>query len=172
MKRLLHMALAVVLLCGLYGHYTAGYAQDENTGTEQTQPSEPSDENSNSNSNSGGQPVENTEGSNDQSVSEAPPPDEQPPAENKTYSCPKCGYSSDGPGDCPACNVSLTEGSSGGDTTSETGGDSSSPTGDESTGSSSDSTSSDTSSSDTGSSYSSSDSGSSDSGSSDSGSSE
>jgi|GEM_PF-2533913 len=143
MKRLVNVALAVVLLCGLCGQYAAGYAQDENTGSEQTQ-TESSGEYS------GEQPAENTEGGNEQSGSEAPPPDEQPPAENKIYSCPKCGYSSDGPGDCPACNISLTEGSAGGDTTSEMGGDSSAPTGDDSSGS--DSGSSETSSSDSGSS--------------------
>jgi hypothetical protein len=27
----------------------------------------------------------------------------------KTFSCPKCGYSSDEAGDCPACNMSLAE---------------------------------------------------------------
>lgn len=138
MKRLVNVALAIALMVGLYGHYSIGYAQDENgSGQEQTE-------------NSGG------EGSGE-STTEAPPTEEQapssgeqpanseeqpanseeqPPAENKVYSCSKCGYSSDGPGDCPACNVALTEGASAGentesDYTSETGGDSSAPTGDD-----------------------------------------
>lgn len=129
MKRLINVALAVVLLVGLYGQYSIGYTQDENENKpEQTENSGEKDE---------------TDGS-DKPVPEVPPSEdqpgnseEQPPAEDKTYSCSKCGYSSDGPGDCPACNVSLTEGAPAseeteGDYTSETGGDSSAPTGDES----------------------------------------
>ncbi|HOY68652.1 MAG TPA: hypothetical protein PLP29_17375 [Candidatus Ozemobacteraceae bacterium] len=129
MKRLMHLVLAVVLVCGVYGHCAAGYAQEETSGEEQTQqentgegtvPENPPEEAANNN--------------------EAPPSEEQPPAEDKVYSCSKCGYTSDGPGDCPACNISLTEGAPPSDDTSSTGGDSSEPTGDES---SSDSGSSD-----------------------------
>lgn len=29
--------------------------------------------------------------------------------ENVIYVCPKCGYESDEPGDCPACNIKLEE---------------------------------------------------------------
>jgi len=60
--------------------------------------------------------------------------------ESKTFVCPKCGYTSDSAGECPACNVALSEqsgdssssGSSGdeappkeGDTGSQESGDSS-----------------------------------------------
>lgn len=129
MKRLINVALAVVLLVGLYGYYNPGFAQDESSGNQEQS------ENSVSSTENEGSTTENSE----------TPSGEQPPEENKVYSCPKCGFTSDGPGDCPACNVSLTEGSSetpseggdsgsdsGSDEASETGGDSTAPTGDES----------------------------------------
>lgn len=125
MKRLINVVLAVVLLIGLYGYYNAGFAEDEPSNDQEQS------ENSGTTTESESSGSENTEQAAETSS------DEQPPAENKVYSCPKCGYTSDGPGDCPACNISLTEGSSegsgsGSDEASETGGDSTAPTGDES----------------------------------------
>ncbi len=129
MKRLINVVLAVVLLVGLYGYYNPGLAQDESSSEqEQSENSDTSTENEGSGS-------ENTESASESSS------EEQPPEENKVYSCPKCGFTSDGPGDCPACNISLVEGTSdtsseggdsGSDEASETGGDSTAPTGDES----------------------------------------
>ncbi|HOT28593.1 MAG TPA: hypothetical protein PLU72_10410 [Candidatus Ozemobacteraceae bacterium] len=115
MKRLINVVLAVALLVGLYGYYNPGFAEDEA---------------------SNGQEQSVNEGSGEPS-GESPSSEEQPPDENKVYACPKCGFTSDGPGDCPACNISLTEGSSGSgesgsDEASETGGDTTAPTGDES----------------------------------------
>jgi len=141
MKRLINVALAVVLLVGLYGYSNPGFAQDESSsGQEQTGNSGNTTENEGSgetsNQGSGEAVTEGTGESTTEAGSE-----EKPPEDNKVYTCPKCGYTSDGPGDCPACNVSLTEGSSetssdsgntGSDETSETGGDSEAPTGDES----------------------------------------
>lgn len=118
MKRLINVVLAVVLLVGLYGYYNPGFAEDEP---------------------SSGQEQSENEGSGEPSGET--PSNEQPPDENKVYACPKCGFTSDGPGDCPACNISLTEsssdsssgsGESGSEEANETGGDSTAPTGDES----------------------------------------
>ena len=51
-----------------------------------------------------------------------PAPDDNPSSgEAKVYSCPKCNFTSDSPGDCPSCNVALQEKGASDDTGSATG---------------------------------------------------
>ncbi|HEY9070474.1 MAG TPA: hypothetical protein VIV61_09450 [Candidatus Ozemobacteraceae bacterium] len=121
MKRLIHLVLAVVLMCGVYGQFAAVFAQEDTSGEGQSQQE-----------NAGEGTVPEAPPEEAANTNEAPPSDEQPPAENKVFSCSKCGYTSDGAGDCPACNIPLTEGTPPSDDTSSTGGDSTEPTGDES----------------------------------------
>ncbi len=114
MNKLSLLVLVAFVILASSSLYTVCFAQDEGGEGGQTGQTEATGEN------------ENT-GSSEATETEAPPPEEpaEKPDEEKTYTCPTCGYTLDSPGDCPACNCSLVEkGASSGSDESGTSSDS------------------------------------------------
>ena len=122
MKRLTYLFLAVVLVVAAPSFRGMVWAQDEYSSSGQGSDDsgdskDPGDSGASGDSGGSDGSSDSGDSSEVKDTDDSESTGDGTSEEGKTYVCPKCGYSDSEPGNCPGCNVSLTEqkeGSSGG----------------------------------------------------------